>query len=134
MPQRNALGGSACVCQSRKGEQKGKAVLINEDTVHSADGNGTGDAKVARKRLVRRPKSESANAVLRTKRMKDPSRNKKGARVEETVPSGSLTSPSAFGLFSPRSWVNRRSCPPLRRALQRLRKLVPQVHRRGVGI
>ena len=51
-------------------DQKGKAVVINEDTVHAADVNGNGDAKMAQKRREKRRKSESANTKPRTKRMK----------------------------------------------------------------
>ena len=74
-------------------EQKGKAVLIDEDTAYGADRNGNGDAKVAQKRPVKRRKSESANVVLQTKRMKDLSRKKKGVRVEETTKMPSFDEP-----------------------------------------
>ena len=62
-----------------------EAVVINEDTVHAAEGNGNGDVKAAQKRPVKRRKSESANVVPQTKRMKDPNRKTKGVRVEETT-------------------------------------------------
>ena len=75
MPQRNALGRSI---QSRNPEQKGKAVVINEEIVHAADGSENGDAKVASERPLKRRKSESANAKLLSERMKEPSRKKKG--------------------------------------------------------
>ena len=61
----------------KKREQERKAVVINEDTVHCADGNGNGDAKVGQKRPVKRGKSESANGKPRTKRMKELSRRKR---------------------------------------------------------
>ena len=38
-------------------------------------------------------KSESANVVLQTKRMKDLSRKKKGVRVEETTTMASIDKP-----------------------------------------
>ena len=74
----NALGRSACLFQSRKGKRRGKTAAINEDTVRAADGNGDGDAKVAQQRPVKRRKSDSANVIPRTQRMKDASREKKG--------------------------------------------------------
>ena len=46
----------------KKREQKGKAVVINEEIVHTADANGNGDAKIAQKRPLKRQKSESTNA------------------------------------------------------------------------
>ena len=67
-----------------KRKQVGKAVLINEDAMHPADGNGSGDAKVAQESPVQRGKSEFASAKPRTERMKEPSRKKKGVRMEET--------------------------------------------------
>ena len=73
--------------------QKRKAVVTNEDTVHAADGNGNGDAKAAQKGPAKRRKSESANVVPRTKRMKVPSRKEKGVRVEETMKMVSFDEP-----------------------------------------
>ena len=70
---------------TKKRKRNRKAVVTSEDTVHAADGHGNGDAKAAQKRPVKRRKSESANAIPRTKRMKDPNRKTKGVRVEETT-------------------------------------------------
>ena len=67
--------------------------VINENGVHGTDGNGSGDAKVAQKRSVKRCNSESADVVSRTKRMKDPSRKKKGVRVEGTTKMTSFDDP-----------------------------------------
>ena len=77
----------------KKREQKGKAIVINEGIVHAADGDGNGNAKVAQKRPVQRRKSECANAKPRTKLMKEPSRKKKGVRVEETTTMASIDKP-----------------------------------------
>ena len=68
-----------------KRERVGKAVLINEDAMHPADGNGSGDAKVAQESPVQRRKSEFASAEPRIERMKEPSRKKKGVRIEEAT-------------------------------------------------
>ena len=59
----------------KEGGQEGKAVVTNEDTVHTADGSGSGDAKVAQ---TRPRKSESAHVVPRTKQKKDLRRKQKG--------------------------------------------------------
>ena len=48
----------------KKREQKGKALVINEEIVHTADVNGNGDTKIAQKRPLKRQKSESTNAEL----------------------------------------------------------------------
>ena len=79
MPRRNALARSVSM-PTKKCEQKRKAVVINEDTVHAAVNNGNGRPRIGQYRR----KSESANAKPRTKRVKEPGR-KKGARVEETT-------------------------------------------------
>ena len=67
----------------KKCEQRGKAVII-EDIMHTADGGGNGDTKVAQKK-PKKQKSEPANAKLRTKRKKEPNRKRKGVRVEGTT-------------------------------------------------
>ena len=83
----------------KEGEQKGKAVVINEDTVHTADGSGNGNAKVAQNRPVKRRKSESARVVPRTKQNKDLTRKQKGVRVEETTTMTSFDEPIREKLF-----------------------------------
>ena len=70
-----------------------EAVVINEDAVHAADGNGNGDAKVAQKRQLKRRKIESANARPRTKWTKEPSRKRMGVRMEETTKVASVDEP-----------------------------------------
>ena len=80
-------------------EQERKAVVINEGTVHIADGNRNGDAKVAQTRPVKRRKCESANVVPRTTRIKNPNRKKKGERVEETAKTTSFDEPTREKTF-----------------------------------
>jgi len=75
-----------CVPLPLKGrERKRKAVVINDDPVHTVYRDRNGDAKVAQKRPVKSQKSESADAKPRTKRAKEPSRKKKEVRVEVTT-------------------------------------------------
>ena len=84
---------------SKEREQERKAVVMNGDTVHNADGYGSGDAKVAQTGPVKRRKRESASAALRTKRMKDPSREKKGVRVAETTKMTGFDEPTREKVF-----------------------------------
>jgi len=80
-------------------ERKRKAVVINDDPVHTVDGDKDGDAKVAQKRPVKKQKSESADAKPRTKRAKDPSRKKKEMRVEETTKVACIDEPIRENMF-----------------------------------
>ena len=91
--------GVLCVLPIKEHEQKGRTVTINEDTVDAVDGNGHGDAKVAQKRPVERRKSESANIVPRTKRMKASGRKKKGERVGETTKMTGFDEPTREKMF-----------------------------------
>ena len=89
-----------CVSLPLKGrERKRKAVVINDDPVHTVDGDKDGDAKVAQKRPVKKQKSESADAKPRTKRAKDPSRKKKEVRVEETTKVACIDEPIREKMF-----------------------------------
>ena len=45
------------------------SLSINEDTVHAADENGNGDAKMVQNTPVKRRKSETANTKPRTKQL-----------------------------------------------------------------
>ena len=66
-------------------KKKRRAVVTDEDIVHAEDGNGNGDAKVVSGRPLKRRKSETAYARPCTKRTKELSSKKKGARVEGTT-------------------------------------------------
>ena len=75
-----------CVSLPLEGrERKRKAVVINNDPVHTVDGDRNGDAKMAQTRPVKKQRSEPADANPRTKRAKEPSRKKKEVRVEVTT-------------------------------------------------
>jgi hypothetical protein len=104
-----------CVSLPIKGrERKRKAVVINEDTVCSADGGSNGDAKAAQKGPVKRRKSESANAKPRTKRTKEPSRKKKGAGAEETTKVTNIDEPIREKMFVTTDEKGRLKMLPLR--------------------
>ena len=65
-----------------KREQKGKAIVINDDTVHSADVNGNGDARVAYMGPVKRQKSAPNRSLNGRKNRIGKGR---GVRVEGTT-------------------------------------------------
>ena len=56
---------------TKKRERKRKAVVIDEDTVHTADENGNRDGKTAQKERVKRRKREFARAKPHTKGTKE---------------------------------------------------------------
>ena len=80
-------------------QRKSKAVVVNEDTAHGADGNrGTGG-----KRSRKGHKGERANP--RAKRTKEPSGKKKGAKVEETAKEDRVEEPIKEKMFVSKAGV-----------------------------
>ena len=77
-----------CLCGPRNVSGRGKPSSWNEDIVYAADENGNGDAKTAQRRSVKRRQREPANAKLRNKRTKEPSRKRRGRECGRDEKSG----------------------------------------------
>ena len=108
VPQRNALGRFVCLCQSRKVNRRGTHSLSTKIPYMLQTEMGM---EAAQKRRVKRLKSEPANVVLRTKRMKDPRRKKKGVGVEETTKMTSIDKPIREKMIVTTDENGRLKCP-----------------------